>query len=237
MASQKGTLYLIPAPIHEQGLETLSPKVINVIHALDYFLVERARTARRLISATKPFKQIDDLHIEEMPEGEMSKRDIDGLLKPLLEGNDMGMMSEAGLPAIADPGNKYVFAAQRLGIKVLPLAGPSSIMLALMASGLEGQRFAFHGYLSAKKNELPAQLRHLDQRASIDDATQIWMETPYRNRQILEAVERNVDPQRHFCIAAGIGEESGFVITRTVAEWKKTGWPEIHKIPAVFLMH
>ena len=123
-----------------------------------------------------------------------------------------------------------------MGIKVVPLAGPSSIMLALMGSGLEGQRFSFHGYLSAKKNDLPSQLKHLVHRADQDDATQIWIEAPYRNKQILEAVEKNVNADRSFCIAAGLGDANGFVITKAVSEWKRVGWPEIHKVPAVFLL-
>ena len=145
-------------------------------------------------------------------------------------------MSEAGLPAVADPGNLYVRIAHRFGIKVVPLSGPSSIMMALMGSGLEGQRFAFQGYLSAKKDELASQLKELEKRADRDDATQIWIETPYRNGQILQAAEKYLDKNRNFCIAAGLGSEDGFVMTYKIFEWKKNGWPEIHKIPAVFLL-
>ena len=145
-------------------------------------------------------------------------------------------MSEAGLPAVADPGNKFVLAAHRMGITVVPLAGPSSIFMALMASGLEGQRFAFHGYLSAKKDELSKQMHQLENRADQENATQIFMEAPYRNNQVLDVVGNKMSAKRLFCIAAGIGSENGFVKTKTVGEWRKAGWPEIHKVPTIFLM-
>jgi 16S rRNA (cytidine1402-2'-O)-methyltransferase len=236
MAKLKGRLFLLPSPVHENGLESISPEAIRILHSLDHFIVEKARTARRFISATKPSKSIESLSIEEMLEGSEHPEEIDRQIQPLIEGFDMGIMSEAGLPAIADPGSLYVNAAHRLGIKVVPLAGPSSIMMALMGAGLEGQRFAFHGYLSAKKDELASQLKELEKRADRDDATQIWIETPYRNGQILLAAEKYLDQNRNFCIAAGLGDEQGFVITKKVVEWKKSGWPEIHKVPAVFLI-
>lgn len=236
MPKDKGKLFLIPSPISENSLHTISAEVISVIHGLEIFIVERIRTARRYISAVKHPKVIDDLIFEEIPEEGVDAEEIDRLMNLFLTGKNIGLMSEAGLPAIADPGNQYVRAAQKRGIQVVPLAGPSSIMMALMASGLEGQRFAFHGYLSAKKNDLPAQLRLLDQRASTDDATQIWIEAPYRNNQILDAVLKNIAPDKMFCIAAGLGHPDGFVITKRMMEWKKTGWPEIHKVPAVFLI-
>ncbi|MFZ1675803.1 MAG: SAM-dependent methyltransferase [Saprospiraceae bacterium] len=236
MAKLQGRVFLLPSPIVENGLESISPEVIRILHSLDYFIVERARTARRYISSTKPLKAIDLLSIEEIPEKAMNGKEIEMFLKPALEGHNIGIMSEAGLPAIADPGNHFVREAQKLGIVVVPLSGPSSIMMALMGSGLEGQRFAFHGYLSAKKDELGGQLRDLEKRADRDDATQIWIETPYRNMQIVQAVEKYLDQNRDFCIAAGLGGEDGMVVTKKIAEWKKSGWPEIHKVPAVFLI-
>ncbi|MEP6794593.1 MAG: SAM-dependent methyltransferase [Saprospiraceae bacterium] len=236
MAKLQGRVFLLPSPIVENGLESISPEVIRILHSLDYFIVERARTARRYISSTKPPKAIDLLSIEEIPEKTLTGKEIQLFLKPLLEGHDIGIMSEAGLPAIADPGNYFVREAQKMGIIVVPISGPSSIMMALMGSGLEGQRFAFHGYLSAKKDELPAQLRELEKRADRDDATQIWIETPYRNMQIVQSVEKHMDQNRDFCIAAGLGDIDGMVVTKKIGEWKKSGWPEIHKVPAVFLI-
>lgn len=236
MAKHKGSLFLLPSPIEEQGIESIPPEAIRLLHRLDYFIVERARTSRRYISLTRPERPIDVLHFEEMPEQMTDQKVIDAHLQPLLDGHDVGLLSEAGLPAIADPGHRYVLTAHRFGIRVVPVSGPSSIMMALMASGLEGQRFAFHGYLSAKKDDLERQLKDLERRADRDDATQIWIEAPYRNRQILEAAGQYLDVRREFCIAAGIGHEKGFVLTRNIASWRRSGWPEIHKVPTVFLM-
>jgi len=236
MAKHKGSLFLLPSPIEEQGIESIPPEAIRLLHRLDYFIVERARTSRRYISLTRPERPIDVLYFEEMPEQMTDQKVIDAHLQPLLDGHDVGLLSEAGLPAIADPGHRYVLTAHRFGIRVVPVSGPSSIMMALMASGLEGQRFAFHGYLSAKKDDLERQLKDLERRADRDDATQIWIEAPYRNRQILEAAGQYLDVRREFCIAAGIGHEKGFVLTRNIASWRRSGWPEIHKVPAVFLM-
>ena len=236
MDKQRGRLYLIPTPVIENGLHTLSPEVIRVIHTVDYFIVESARTSRRLVSSTKPPIPVDQMIFEEMPKSGFDGSMVRKLLEPLMQGRNIGIMSEAGLPAVADPGHLFVLKAQEMGVMVTPLAGPSSIMMALMASGLEGQRFSFHGYLSAKKPELRSQLIELVKRAEKDKATQIFIETPYRNHQIMQAVEEHVQAGRLFCIAAGIGNEDGFVITKKVGEWKKSGWPQIHKVPAVFLI-
>ncbi len=236
MVRHKGRLFLLPAPISETGLESISPEAIRVLHRLDHFIVERARTTRRYINSTQPDRKVELLSFEEMPEDMSDVKRLQEQMQPLLDGRDMGLLSEAGLPAIADPGNRYVALAHQLGIRVVPVSGPSSLMMALMASGLEGQRFAFHGYLSAKKEDLSGQLRDIERRADRDDATQIWIETPYRNRQILEAANQYLNVKRKFCIAAGLGSESGFVLTRQVDAWRRSGWPEIHKIPAVFLI-
>ncbi len=236
MVRFKGKLYLLPTPIDEQGLESIPSEAIRIMHSLEHFIVERARTSRRYISSTKPPRKIESLLIEEMPEDVNNMKLMEAQMQPLLEGKDMGILSEAGLPAIADPGSKYVAIAHRLGIRVVPISGPSSIMMALMASGLEGQRFMFHGYLSAKKEDLANEIQNIERRADRDDATQIWIEAPYRNRQIMEAVEKYLEPKRMFCIAAGIGSKDGFVITRQINAWRRSGWPEIHKIPTVFLL-
>ena len=235
MVRFKGKLYLLPTPIDEHGLESIPAEAIRILHSLDHFIVERARTSTRYISSTRPAKPIGSLLIEEMPEDVTNMKLMEAQMQPLLEGKDMGLLSEAGLPAIADPGSRYVAIAHRLGIRVVPISGPSSIMMALMASGLEGQRFMFHGYLSAKKEDLANEIQNIERRADRDDATQIWIEAPYRNRQIMEAVEKYLEPKRMFCIAAGIGSKDGFVITRQINAWRRSGWPEIHKIPTAFL--
>lgn len=232
----KGKMFVLPSPVIEGKLDSISEEAKNILYSLDYFIVERARTSRRYLSALRHPVPIDSIVFEEIPEGEISQDEIKRFISPLFEGKNIGLLSEAGLPAVADPGNLFVKAASREGFEIVPVAGPSSIMMALMASGLEGQRFSFHGYLSAKKNELSSQLKKLMQRADSDDATQIWIEAPYRNKQILDAMEKYADPGRQFCIAAGIGGENEFIKTMSISEWKRKGWPEIHKIPAVFLL-
>jgi 16S rRNA (cytidine1402-2'-O)-methyltransferase len=227
---------MLPSPITDQPTDSISTEVIRVIHSLQHFIVERARTSRRFVSSTAHPVKTELLHFFEMPEGEISPEEMDILIQPLLDGIDMGIMSEAGLPAVADPGNKVVAAAHKNNIRVIPLAGPSSIMMALMASGLEGQRFSFHGYLSAKRNELASQLKELEKKADRDDATQLFIEAPYRNHQVMSETEKVLDSRRMFSIAAGLGNSESFIETRTIAEWKKKGWPNIHKIPAVFLL-
>jgi len=236
MRNKKGSLFLLPSPIAEQSLHSIPPEAIQILHRLDHFIVERARTARRYISSTKPEKAIDSLSILEMPEDMTNQVFIQNQLQPLLDGHDMGILSEAGLPAVADPGNRYVAAAHSLGIRVVPVSGPSSIMMALIASGLEGQRFSFHGYLSAKREEVEHQLPLLEKRAQREDATQIWIEAPYRNRQVMEAAAKVLDKKTMFCIASGLGGKDGFVLTRNIASWLRSGWPEIHKVPTVFLL-
>jgi len=236
MTQERGRLFLLPSPIQEGELRNIPADVIRVIHSLDYFIVERARTARRYISLTKPARPIDSLNIMEIKLSDISDYEIQQSLAPALEGKDIGLMSEAGLPAIADPGNSYVAMAHQLDIQVIPMSGPSSIFMALMASGLEGQRFMFHGYLSAKKDELGKQLHDLEVRADRDQATQIFIETPYRNQQVMEVAENRLSSKRMLCIAAGIGSEGGFVKTKSMKDWRKSGWPEIHKVPTVFLL-
>ena len=236
MTQQRGKLILLPSPIQEGELDGISDDVVKMLHSLDYFIVERARTARRYISLTKPSKPIETLQIQEITLNDISEKEIQQALTPALDGHDIGLMSEAGLPAIADPGNIYIAMAHQMNIEVVPMSGPSSIFLALMASGLQGQRFMFHGYLSAKKDELGKQLHDLEVRADRDDATQIFMEAPYRNHQVMEVVEHKLGGKRKFCIAAGIGSKGGFVKTKSVNDWRKNGWPEIHKVPAVFLL-
>ncbi len=231
----RGKLYLIPSPIVPEGLEAISAGVVRVIHELDYFIVERARTARRFIRDLDPPKPIAAITFVEI-QNEWAEADIKRELKPILAGESIGLLSEAGLPGIADPGQEVVRMAHEMDIEVIPLSGPSSIFMALMASGLEGQRFMFHGYLSAKKNELPGQLKELERRADRDAATQLWIEAPYRNHQVMEMMDQHLDAGRHITIAAGIGEENGFIKTKTLLQWRKSGWPEIHKVPTVFLL-
>lgn len=236
MSEKPGTLYLIPSPLQVGRLDMIPSGTVKVIYTLDLFIVEELRTARRFLSAAGHPRPIDELSIEPIAGPDDPRYVPLQQLKPLLAGKDMGILSEAGLPGVADPGQVYVRLAHRNGARVVPLSGPSSILMALMASGLEGQRFAFHGYLSPKRADLAQEIRELERRADRDDATQIWIEAPYRNRQVLDAVAAHAGRQRLFCIAAAIGADDALIRTMQVADWVEQGWPEIHKVPAVFLL-
>ena len=231
-----GTLYLIPVPLGESSLETILPQNVRAIAArLDTFIVEHPKTARaflKQIATQTPLQQLNLLVLDEhTPES-----DLRALLDPLYAGKDVGLISEAGCPAVADPGSNLVRLAHRHGIRVTPLVGPSSILLALMASGLPGQHFTFHGYLPVDKIERKNKLLALALAARDHDETQIFIETPYRNRQMLEAIIESCNDSTSICIATDITLASEMILTKSVAEWKKQP-PEIDKRPTVFLLH
>lgn len=228
-------LYLIPTPIVEDGLSSLPADTIGVIHSLRNFIVENARTARRFIKTTNPPYAIQDLNILELDKHEPeNNRDI---LKRAMEFSlEIGFLSEAGCPAIADPGAEVVRVAHQENFEVLPLVGPSSIFLALMASGLNGQKFQFHGYLSPKKEHLSKEISKLEKLAQTTKGTQIFIETPYRNRQILEMALKVLNGDTRFCIAANVTSKDQFLKMMKIKRWKKVGLPEIHKVPCIFLI-
>jgi 16S rRNA (cytidine1402-2'-O)-methyltransferase len=228
-----GKLYLLPCPLGDDALETIPIYVVETLHRLTHLVAERAKTTRHFIKATNPPKPISDYQIEELNE-HTPIAELENLLKPALEGNDLGVLSEAGCPGIADPGAKLVELAHRRGVEVVPLVGPSSILLALMASGMNGQSFVFHGYLSAKA---PADdLKRLELLATKHHQTQIFIETPYRNKAIIEQAIKVLQPGTKFCIAADLTLPMQFVLTKTIAEWRKKPPPEFDKRPAVFLI-
>lgn len=228
------TLYCIPVPLSDGALHTLTPHAIAVLHGIRHFVVENARTARRFIRSTDPLHAIDTLVISEI--GDSTVQEMHALLAPLRTGYDMGLMSEAGCPGIADPGAALVRAAHAEGITVVPLAGPSSILLAMMASGLGGQRFQFHGYLSHKKPQLTKDLMRLQTQAKRDQATQVFIETPYRNRQVIEAALTVLTPHTLLCIAADLTGPGEWIRTMTIGEWKAFSLPDLHKRPCVFCL-
>jgi 16S rRNA (cytidine1402-2'-O)-methyltransferase len=229
-----GALFLIPTPLMADAIQTLSPQLIAVVHRLQYFIVENARTARRFIKSTNPVHPIDTLQITEL--NKHTEDDLQALLAPLLEGNDVGVMSEVGCPGIADPGSKLVLRAHQHGVGVVPLTGPSSIILTLMASGMNGQRFHFHGYLSPKKEHLASDLRKLEEISRRDRATQIFIETPYRNQQVLEVAMKILSPSTLFCIGVDLTSETEMVRTFSISAWKKNPLPDLHKRPTVFCL-
>ncbi|MCL2502466.1 MAG: SAM-dependent methyltransferase [Bacteroidales bacterium] len=231
-----GTLYLIPAPLAEGPLtNTLPQGTLAVILRLDCFVVEELRTARRYLSAAGLRGKLDGLTLFVLNE-HTEAATLGTMLQPLLKGRDVGLLSEAGLPAVADPGSNLVALAHQKGIKVVPLTGPSSLMLALMASGLNGQSFAFAGYLPVKSQERKAAIKQLEKKAAQENQTQLFIETPYRNMALLGAILETCAPQTMLCVAANLTTSDAFVATKTVAQWRSVPPPPIHKIPTVFAL-
>ncbi len=231
-----GTLYLIPVTLGNEAYDNVLPAdVVSIARGLDVFVVENERSARRFLSSIKTTKPVRELELLTLNEHTVDK-DIPALLTPLLAGKDMGVMSEAGCPGIADPGAKLVALAHRHGVRVKPLVGPSSILLALIASGLDGQRFSFLGYLPAEKSARISKLKEIEKRSEKADETQIFIETPYRNQHLFEDILANCLPQSRLCVATNITLESESIQTRSIAEWKKATAPELNKQPTVFLI-
>ena len=212
-------LYLLPVTLGDTPLEQVLPSYnTEIIRGIRHFIVEDVRSARRLLNK------------------HTSPEDISGYLKPLADGASMGVISEAGCPAVADPGADVVAIAQRKKLKVVPLVGPSSIILSVMASGFNGQSFAFHGYLPIEPGERARKLKTLEQRVYAESQTQLFIETPYRNHKMIEDILQNCRPQTKLCIAANITCEGELIQTRTVKDWKGHV-PELSKIPCIFLLY
>jgi len=231
-----GTLYLIPAPLSEGPLSHSLPEAtLALIPRLQCFVVEELRTARRYLSAAGLKGRLDDLSFFVLNE-HTDPSTLDSMLQPLLAGQDVGLLSEAGLPAIADPGAALVALAHQKGIQVAPLIGPCSLMLALMASGLNGQSFAFAGYLPVQPQDRKIKIRQLEKRSIQENQTQLCIETPYRNQALLEAMLEVCAPQTRLCIAAKLTAPEAFVSTQTIAQWRIAPGPPIHKVPTVFVL-
>jgi 16S rRNA (cytidine1402-2'-O)-methyltransferase len=228
-------LYLIPVTLGETAHErVLPPYNREVLLSLKHFIVEDVRTARRFLKKVEPSVVIDELSFTELNEHTLPA-DVAGMLAPMAAGESVGVMSEAGCPAIADPGADVVAIAQRRGYRVVPLVGPSAILMALMASGFNGQSFAFHGYLPVDASRRAASVKAYEARAYSEDETQIFIETPYRNHRLLEDFVRVCRPSTRLCVACNITCEDEFICTRPVREWAKDV-PDMKKKPAVFLM-
>ena len=230
-----GTLFLIPVTLGDSPVQHVIPAyVLELIDRLDHFIVEDLRSARRYLKKAGITKAIDDLSFYLLNE-HTEDQATEELLAVLANGNDAGLMSEAGIPAVADPGSGLVALAHRHGIRVVPLAGPSSILMALMASGMNGQSFRFHGYLPVKKPQRLNSLRKIEKIALETGETQVFMETPYRNMSLLEDILGSCRDNTLLCIAADISLDAETIKTRTIREWKGK-LPDIHKRPAVFLL-
>lgn len=232
----KGTLYLIPVPLGQSSLDTVLPTdVRDMAKQLKHFVAENAKSARAFLKSLPSDTPLQQIGIQEL--SEHTKADaLPDLLAPLNAGEDVGLISEAGCPAVADPGANLVALAQREGIRVVPMVGPSSILLALMGSGLSGQNFAFHGYLPAKEEDRQKRLRELEKDSLREKRTQIFIETPYRNRQMLETLVKTCADSTRICVATDLTVDSESIVTRTTAEWRRRGVPEIDRRPTVFLL-
>lgn len=233
--SKKGKLYLIPTPLGEDGNHVLPQYVKDIIHQLDLFIVEKAKTARRYIKTTGHPKPISELIFSELNK-RIDYNEWSQYLKAAEAGTNIGLLSEAGCPGVADPGAEIVKLAHEKGIEVIPLVGPSSLLLALMGSGMNGQSFAFHGYLSPKKELIGKDLKKLEQAAQKGRQTQLFIETPYRNNQLVEQAFKTLSPKTRFCIAMDLTLPNEYIVTKTIGEWRKSKLPELHKRPAVFLL-
>lgn len=233
---QKGKLFLIPSPLGEDGLKSIPESVIETLHRLKFLVVEKAKTARHFVKSTNPPQLISDYQISELNEHTPAS-ELRNLLQPAFEGHDIGLLSEAGCPGVADPGAGLVSLAHQNQVEVLPLVGPSSILLALMASGMNGQQFCFHGYLSARTNELAKDLKRLEQLSGKGRQTQIFIETPYRNNNLVEQALKTLAADTLFCIACDLTLPSQYVRTQKVGAWRKSLPPDLHKRPAIFLIY
>ena len=228
-------LYLIPVTLGDTAIEKVLPAHNKeIILGIKHFIVEDVRSARRFLKKVERSINIDELTFYPLNK-HTSPEDISGYLKPLQAGESMGVISEAGCPAVADPGADVVAIAQRKNLKVVPLVGPSSIILSVMGSGFNGQSFAFHGYLPIDGGERAKTLKHLESRAYAEHQTQLFIETPYRNLKMFDDILRSCRPQTRLCIAANLTCEGEYVKTRTIKEWKGKV-PDLSKIPCIFLL-
>ncbi len=232
----KGTLYLIPNLLGESDVNKVLPSYnAQIIAKIKHFVVEDIRTTRRFLKKTDRTIDIDSLTFYELNQ-HTDLRGIEAYLAPLLAGEDVGVISEAGCPAVADPGAAIVALAQQRDIKVVPLVGPSSILLALMASGFNGQSFAFEGYLPIDNAKRTKRLKTLESRIYAENQTQIFIETPYRNNKIVQDMIAACRPTTRLCIAADITTDSEYIKTQTLAAWRKS-CPDLNKRPTIFLLY
>ncbi len=233
-----GTLYLIPCPISDETApwDVLPAANRAVIDSLDYFIVENVRTARRFLAKAGIGRPIDTLEFRELNEHTTAGAAVEELIAPLLQGRSAGVVSEAGVPGVADPGALAVEACHRRGIRVVPLVGPSSILLAVMASGLNGQSFAFNGYLPVKPPERAQAIRRFERRARAEGQSQLFIEAPYRNAKLMEELLRTLAPDTRLAVAMELTAPGQFIAAHPVAEWRRRKLPEMQKHPAIFII-
>ncbi len=232
---QNGTLFLIPVPLAEDAAhKTFTPYLVDTINQIDTYIVENSKTARRFLKEAGLKTPQKDLIVHDY--GKHNRKDLSPFFKELLAGKDVGLMSEAGCPGIADPGADIVAEAHKKGIKVVPLVGPSSILLALMASGFNGQSFTFWGYLPIDKDQRSKRLKDLEVSASRYKQTQLFIETPFRNNQMLEDILKSCKPATQLCIASNLTAGDEFIKTQSIYNWRKETI-DLHKKPTIFLLY
>jgi len=230
-----GTLYLIPVPLADEATsKSLTPYLVDIINNIGEYIVENEKTARRCLKELGLKTPQSQLVIHDYGKHSRSEP-ISTFFAGLMAGKDVGLMSEAGCPGVADPGADIVAEAHRKGIKVVPLVGPSSILLAIMASGFSGQSFTFHGYLAIDKADRASKLKELEGLAERFKQTQLFIETPFRNNPMLEEILRSCKPNTRLCIACNLTGADEMVKTQTIAAWKKQT-PDLHKKPCIFLL-
>lgn len=233
---QLGTLYLIPVPLAENAsAKSFTPYLVDTINHINEYIVENSKTARRFLKEAGLKTPQSELIVHDYGKHNRDATNLNDFFKGLLSGKDVGLMSEAGCPGIADPGAEIVAIAHAKGIKVVPLVGPSSILLALMASGFNGQSFTFHGYLPIDKLQRANKVKELESVAERHSQTQIFIETPFRNDSLLEEILKSSKPDTRLCIACDITAEGEFIQTKTIRDWKLK-IPQLHKRPTIFLL-
>jgi 16S rRNA (cytidine1402-2'-O)-methyltransferase len=232
---QKGKMFLIPNLLSPGTSDSVLPCTMKeTVDRIGYFFAEDIRTARRFLSELKVSRKIEDLHFYQVDK-DTTKEEIRDFFKEVPPQEHIGIISEAGCPCIADPGSLAVYEAHKLGIEVVPIVGPSSILLALIGSGLNGQSFTFHGYLPIEAAERSKAIKTLEKDSMQRKHTQMFMETPYRNNKLIEEIFKVCNPETKFCIAANLTADNQYIMTKTIKEWKKE-FPDLNKQPAIFLM-
>lgn len=242
---EKGKLYLIPTTLGDtsnselakqsEPMDVLPQTVKRAIDFIDTYIVENEKTARRFVKSINPEKVQSNLKLSTLNKY-TDKSEHFAMIKPCLDGHNIGLMSEAGCPGVADPGAVIVKLAHENGIQVIPLVGPSSILLAIMASGMNGQSFAFNGYLPIDKSEKKSALKNLEKLSGDKNQSQLFIETPYRNNKMLEDILQAINPSTYLCIACDITLPTEYIKTMRASEWKKAKI-DLHNRPAIFIIH
>ena len=238
MNQQFGKLYLLPALLGATSAEQVIPAgTLDVVRTLRFFVVENVRTARRMLSKMHMPCPIDELEFVELDKHNPENPDLLTYLGKALDGQDVGLMSEAGTPCVADPGALIVELAHQAGIQVVPLTGPNAMILALMASGFNGQSFSFHGYLPIKNPERIQKIKSLERQSLANDETELFIETPFRNNAMIEELVKNCHPTTMLCVASNITMEDEKIVSKPISDWKKIKEYDWNKKPAVFLIY